>query len=72
LNGVQKTNGWFQFNFTNNIGALFGVQATSNLSLPSDNWTNLGGILEISPGQFQFADALGTNAPRKFYRFISP
>jgi len=32
------------------------------------NWTALGGVTEISPGQFQFTDPQATNSPQRFYR----
>ena len=60
------TNGAFQFGFTNSVGALFGVLATTNLSLPLTNWTALGGVAEISPGQFQFTDPQATNSDAAF------
>ena len=66
------TNGSFQFSFTNSVGALLGVKATTNLALPFTNWTALGGITEISPGQFQFTDPQATNASQRFYRLFTP
>jgi len=62
------TNGTFQFAFTNSVGAVFGALASTNVSLPSSNWTALGGVAEISPGQFQFTDPQATNSPQRFYR----
>ena len=72
LSGAQMTNGSFQLNFTNNVGALFGVLATTNLSLPLTNWTTLGGVMEIAPGRFQFTDPQATNNPQSFYQIFSP
>jgi N-acetylneuraminic acid mutarotase len=73
LTGAQaRTSGSFQFAFTNSVGALFGVLATTNLSLPLSQWTALGGVLEISPGQFQFTDPQATNGGPRFYRAFSP
>ena len=69
---TKSTNGSFQFAFTNNTGALLGVLATTNLSLPQTNWTALGGIAEISPGQFQFTDPQATNMGCRFYRLRTP
>ena len=66
------TNGSFQFAFTNNAGALFGVLATTNVALPMTNWTVLGGVTEIAPGQFQFTDPQATNSPQRFYGIFSP
>ena len=67
----RLTNGSFQFTFTNSPGALFGVLATSNLSLPLTNWTIMAGVTEFSPGQFRFTDPR-TNATQQFYRLRSP
>jgi N-acetylneuraminic acid mutarotase len=70
-NARRSTNGAFQFSFTNNVGALFGVLATTNVALASSNWTALGGVTEAAPGQFQFTDAQATNFPRRIYRLHS-
>jgi len=51
----------------NESGAIFGTLASTNISLPLSNWTSLGGITEISPGQFQFTDPQATNIPNRFY-----
>ena len=69
---ARQTNGPFQFSFTNSVGALFGVLATTNLSLPLTNWTALGGVTEISPGRFQFAEPQATNNSQRFYRAFAP
>lgn len=65
-------NGAFQFSFTNTPGALFMVLATTNMALPLNNWTTLGAVTEISPGQFQFSDLQATNNPQRFFRVRSP
>jgi hypothetical protein len=72
LASPQKLTNGFQFAFTNSVGALFGVLATTNLSLPLTNWTALGGVTEISPGQFQFTDPQAMNNLQRFYRAYSP
>ena len=66
------SNGLFQFAFTNSPGALFGVLATTNLAMPLTNWTELDGVTEISPGQFQFTGLQATNSPQRFYLVRSP
>jgi hypothetical protein len=66
------SNGSFQFAFTNRVGALFGVLATTNPALPFTNWTVLGGVTEVSPGQFQFTDPQAPNGAQRFYRVRSP
>jgi hypothetical protein len=72
LTGPQKLTKGFRFAFTNSVGALFGVLTTTNLSLPLSQWTALGGVVEISPGQFQFTDSQATNGGLRFYRAYSP
>jgi N-acetylneuraminic acid mutarotase len=73
LAGAAKlANGSFRFSFSNSVGALFGVLATTNLSLPASNWTGLGGVTEVSPGRFQFTDPQATNGPRRFYTVRAP
>ena len=60
---AKKSNGTFQFSFTNSVGAVFGALASTNVSLPLSNWTALSGVTEVSPGQFQFTDPQATNSP---------
>ena len=72
LTGPQKLTNGFRFAFTNSVGALFGVLTTTNVSLPLTSWTALGGVVEISPGQFQFTDPQVTNSPQRFYRAYAP
>lgn len=72
LTGSQKLTNGFRFAFTNSVGALFGVLTTTNLAFPLSQWTALGGVVEISPGQFQFTDPQATNSPQRFYRAYAP
>ena len=65
------TNGTFQISFTNSVGAVFGVLATTNLSLPLIEWAR-SDVTEIAPGQFQFIDSQVTNNASRFYRFVAP
>ncbi|PYI82478.1 MAG: hypothetical protein DME26_17505 [Verrucomicrobia bacterium] len=65
-------NGAFQLGFTNLSGATFTALATTNITLPSSNWTVLGPATEIVPGQFQFTDPAATNFPWRFYQIRSP
>ena len=68
----QLTNGACQFWFTNTVGALFGVLAATNPALPLSDWTALGGVTEVVPGQFQFIDPQATNTACRFYRLRAP
>jgi hypothetical protein len=49
-----------------NTGSM--MVASTNLTFPLSNWTALGGITEIAPGQFQFSDPQATNSPQQFYQ----
>jgi hypothetical protein len=73
LTGATRlTDGVFQFRFNNKSGTSFTALATTNLTLPSSNWTVLGPATEIFPGQFQCSDSAATNFPRRFYQIRSP
>ena len=72
LDNVARTNGTLQFTFSNTPDGIFNALATTNLSLPSSNWTVLSNIMETADGQFQFTDVQATNFSRRFYRVVSP
>ena len=72
LNPVRLANGVFAFGFTGTPGASFTALAATNLALPLDNWSVLGAVGEVSPGQFQFTDTQAPDNPRRFYRVRSP
>ncbi len=73
LNGAQtQTNGSVQFSFTNINGGSFSALTATNLALPLTNWTSLGNVTEVSPGQFQFSDPQPAREPQRFYRVSSP
>ena len=71
-NPAMLGNGSFQFSFASTPGAAFTALATTNVSLPLNNWTVLGAATEVSPGRFQFIDTQAPNNPRRFYRVRSP
>ena len=64
--------GAFQFAFAYTPGVACTALAATNPALPLSDWGVLGGLAELSPGQFQFTDPQATNSPRRFYRFRSP
>jgi hypothetical protein len=72
LTVLMNSNGAVQLSFTNVIGAPFSVIGSTDILLPSSNWTPLGAAIEISPGQFQYTDPETTNAAQQFYRVRSP
>jgi hypothetical protein len=66
--------GTFQLSFSNIAGTSFQVLASTNVSLPTSNWSTIGPASETPPGsgQFQFTDPQATNHPQRFYRVQSP
>jgi hypothetical protein len=62
----------FQFGFTNSPGMSFTVFTSTNLALPTTNWTRAGFVPELSPGYFQFTDAQPVGNVPFFYRVRSP
>jgi sugar lactone lactonase YvrE len=72
LSNPQTTsNGAFQFTFTDNPGLAFTALGTTKAPLPLTNWTILGAVTEVSPGQYQFSDPQATNTGQRFYRIRS-
>ena len=71
-NFTTLANGAFQFGFSASPGTGFSAFGTTNLTQPFSNWTTLGAVPEVSPGQFRFTDLQSTNIPFRFYRVITP
>ncbi len=72
VNLLKLPGGALQFAF---IGAPIGtntVLTTTDLALPTANWTALGAVPEFSPGLFVFSDPQAANGPQRFYRVRSP
>jgi len=72
INPIMLGNDSFRFAFTNAPGATFTVLVSTKVALPLGNWTVLGTLTEVSPGQYQFTDAQSTNRPLQFYRVRFP
>jgi hypothetical protein len=70
LTGAALANGNFQINFTNVTGLSFVVLASTNISMPIGNWTNLGAPTESPAGQYHFTDTQASEA--RFYRVSLP
>jgi N-acetylneuraminic acid mutarotase len=68
---VRLPNGGFQLTFTNRYGAQFSVLTSSDPTQALNNWTTLGGTVEMLPGQFQFTDENSIFYSRRFYRVVS-
>ena len=69
---VLLPNGALQLAFTNWPNLTFTAFGSTNLTLPLSNWTSLGPVTEVSPGQFQFTDLQAATLPQRFYRISSP
>lgn len=71
-NALVDPSGTFQFSFTNTPGLSFTVFASNDASLPLANWTRLGSIPEIAPGQFRFSEPVATGQGQRYFRVRSP
>jgi hypothetical protein len=61
-----------QFTFTNAPAADFTVLTATNVSLALTNWTVLGEVQQVAPGQYQFTDPQAATNGARFYRVCSP
>jgi predicted outer membrane repeat protein len=61
-----------QFTFTNAPAADFTVLTATNVSLVLTNWTVLGEVQQVAPGQYQFTDPQAATNTGRFYRVRSP
>jgi hypothetical protein len=61
-----------QFTFTNARAADFTVLTATNVSLALTNWTVLGEVQQVAPGQYQFTDPQAATNAVRFYRVRSP
>lgn len=57
----------FRFSFTNNPSSSFLVLASGDLSLPLNQWVNLGSATETAVGQYQFSDMGASATAQRFY-----
>jgi len=69
---LNKNNGAFIITFTNDTGVNQTVWATTNLTLPFNQWSNLLAPVESPMGFFTFIDLQATNNVQRFYRVSSP
>jgi hypothetical protein len=61
-----------QFTFTNAPAADFTVLTATNVSLALTNWTVLGEVQQVAPGQYQFTDPQAATNRVRFYRVQLP
>ena len=66
------TNGSLKLTFSNAPGASFTMLGTTNLALPSSNWTVLGLLSESPAGQYQFTDPQAKTNSYRYYKVRSP
>jgi hypothetical protein len=72
VQGTRLANGNFQLSLTYSTGTSFTAVISSNVTTALSNWTVLGSVTEISPGQYQFTDTQAASQPQRFYRVLSP
>lgn len=69
---VKMDNGTFRLSFEYNPGTSVRLFATTNLSASDDAWTEVTGILEVTPGKYQADDSILALPPQRFYRVLIP
>jgi len=72
LINLVRTNGVWRLRFTNVSIADFTVLASTNVALPSNQWTPLGRPTQGGAGLYQFTDSISGNRPIRFYQLVSP
>jgi hypothetical protein len=72
LNPTRLGNGSFRFTFTNPPAMNFTALAITNPITALSNWTAIGPVAELAPGQYQFIDTQATSHPKRFYGVRSP
>jgi autotransporter-associated beta strand protein len=63
--------GSFIFSGTGAEGQPYRILATTDLTLPPGEWTQVASGI-FANGTFQFTDAQSTNHPQRFYQVVSP
>jgi len=66
-NPIQQANGVFEFDFTNRTARNFDILVSTNVTLPSADWTNLGPAAALGGGRYRFTDAGAIGKPVRFY-----
>lgn len=61
-------NGAFQFSVSNVSDVPFSVLATTNVSLPVEQWIDLGPPVPMADGLFQFTDPAAGNQRQRFFQ----
>jgi WD40 repeat protein len=67
-----QTSGSCQIAFSNKIGTVFTLLAATSPAVPMTGWSELGVVMELPPGYFQFIDSQAVTGPRRFFRVRSP
>jgi len=68
---LDATNGFLQLTGLGESNVTYGIEATTNLSVPIF-WQRIGSNTANSAGVFQFTDTNAPSFPMRFYRALSP
>jgi hypothetical protein len=72
LNPTVNSSKQFLFRFTGNTNDTYTILASTNLSLPALDWSNLGAALLLSNSIYQFIDTQGLKFHDRYYILRSP
>ncbi len=70
--GTMSPGGNMQLSLSSVSGASFTVLSSTNAAMSLDNWTVLGSMTEMSPGQYQFTDLQSSTNSQCYYSVRSP
>ncbi|MDB6065879.1 MAG: hypothetical protein JWR26_2087 [Pedosphaera sp.] len=71
LSGLTLLGTNFGFSFNDTPGSVFTVLTSTNVALPSGNWTVAGSMTEAPSGHFTFTDPQAATNQQRFYRVRS-
>lgn len=72
LGGVSLSGGKFNFTFTSIPGLSFSVVGSTNVTLPLNEWQNLGRPTESPAGHYQFTDPNPATNSQTYYTVRQP
>jgi len=68
LRATRLPSGIVRFELASRPGANVNVYASTDVSVPSSQWTPLGAATEVSPGSFRFEDPLSAILSHRYFQ----
>jgi hypothetical protein len=68
---ARSADGVFELGFSATPGTRIQALASTDASIPTTNWTDLGEVPEVAPGRFEFKDPGASTHLQRFYQLQS-